>query len=214
MPDVSTLTVFAGASLVLTLTPGPAVLYIVARSLEGGRAAGLVSALGIGAGGLVHIVFAAAGLSAILASSATAFGVVKWLGVAYLVWLGLSRLIGSDEYDATPAAERKSLWGVFRQGVLIDVLNPKVALFFMAFLPQFVDPSQGSVWAQILLLGLTFAVVGLCTDSLYALLSGTAGGWLRRRSWSASFRRGQRYASGGVYLALGAVAAASGSDKN
>jgi threonine/homoserine/homoserine lactone efflux protein len=212
VPDTSTFAIIAAASLALTLTPGPAVLYIVARGVEGGRPAGLVSALGIATGGLVHILFAAVGLSAILASSATAFSVVKWLGVAYLLWLGLSRLFGRDDLVLS-AEERKSLPGVFWQGMVVDVLNPKVALFFLAFLPQFVDPALGSAWLQILLLGLTFSVVGLCTDSLYALLSGTAGGWLRRRYESVKFRRGQRYFSGGVYLALGAATAVSGSGK-
>lgn len=213
MPDVSTFAVIAVASLALTLTPGPAVLYVVARGIEGGRPAGLVSALGIATGGLIHILFAAAGLSAILASSATVFSVVKWLGVAYLVWLGLSRLFGRDDHVVVASWERRSLPGVFWQGVVVDVLNPKVALFFLAFLPQFVDPALGSAWLQVLLLGLTFSVVGLCTDSLYALLSGTAGGWLRRRYESAEFRRGQRYFSGSVYLALGAATAVSGSGK-
>ena len=213
MPDISTFVVVALASLALTLTPGPAVLYIVARGVEGGRAAGTVSALGIAVGGLIHVLFAAVGLSALLASSATAFSVVKWLGVAYLVWLGLSRLFGKDDHTAVATPERRSLPGMFWQGVIVDVLNPKVALFFLAFLPQFVDPALGSAWLQIMALGLTFSVVGLCTDSLYALLSGTAGGWLRRRYERASFRRGQRYFSGGVYLALGLATAVSDSRK-
>ena len=214
MPDTSTFVFVSVASLVLTLTPGPSVLYIVARGVEGGRAAGFTSALGIWVGALVHILFAAVGLSALLASSAVAFGVVKWLGVAYLVWLGLSQLFGKEEPSAVAAVERRSLPGMFRKGVLVNVLNPKVALFFLAFLPQFLDPSTGPAWLQILSLGLTVSVVGLCTDSLYALLSGAAGGWLKRRYESARFRRGRRYFSGGVYLALGAVTAVSGSGKD
>lgn len=214
MPDIYTFVIVALASLALTLTPGPAVLYIVARGVEGGRAAGFVSAFGIAVGGLIHVLFAAVGLSALLASSAAAFSVIKWLGVAYLVWLGLSQLLARDDHIAVAHTERGSLPGVFWQGVIVDLLNPKVALFFLAFLPQFVDPAAGSAWLQILLLGLTFSIVGLCTDSLYALLSGTAGGWLRRRCESASFRRGQRYFSGSIYLALGAAAAISGSGKD
>lgn len=212
MPDISTFVVVALASLALTLTPGPAVLYIVARGVEGGRAAGFVSAFGIAAGGLIHILFAAVGLSALLASSATAFSVVKWLGVAYLLWLGLSRLFGK-EGSTVATSERRNLPGVFWQGMVVDVLNPKVALFFLAFLPQFVDPALGSAWLQILLLGLTFSVVGLCTDSLYTLLSSTASGWLKRGYRSVGFRRGQRYFSGGVYLALGMATAVSGAGK-
>ncbi len=213
MPDISTLVIVALASLALTLTPGPAVLYIVARGVEDGRVAGFVSAFGIAAGGLIHILFAAVGLTAILASSAAAFSVVKWLGVAYLVWLGLSRLLGKDEPSTETTTERRNLPDVFWQGVVVDILNPKVALFFLAFLPQFVDPALGSAWLQIMALGLTFSAVGLCTDSLYALLSGTASDWIKRRYESADFRRGQRFFSGGVYLALGLATAVSGSRK-
>jgi threonine/homoserine/homoserine lactone efflux protein len=214
MPDASTYGLFVAASLALTLVPGPAVLYIVARSVEGGRQAGLVSVLGIGVGGLVHVLFAAVGLSAILASSATAFSVVKWLGVAYLVYLGLQRILARDEGNAAVTVGREPLARVFSQGVVVNVLNPKTALFFLAFLPQFVDPSRGAVPAQIVLLGITFVVLALCTDGLYALLSGTAADWLRRRNENPRFRRGQRYVSGGVYLAMGAAAAASGSGKD
>ncbi len=210
MPDLYTFVIVALASLALTLTPGPAVLYIVTRGVEGGRSAGVVSALGIAVGGLVHVLFAAVGLSALLASSSAAFSVVKWLGVAYLVWLGLSRLFGKEDSLAA-TVERRNLPGVFWQGMVVDVLNPKVALFFLAFLPQFVDPALGPAWLQIIALGLTFSVVGLCTDSLYALLSGTASDWLKRRYESAGFRRGGRYFSGGVYLALGVATAVSGS---
>ena len=214
MPETSTFTFVVLASLVLTLIPGPAVLYIVARGVEGGRAAGLASAQGIWVGALVHVAFATAGLSALLASSAAALGIVKWLGVAYLVWLGLSRLFGEDDTTTVSTTGRRSLAGIFRQGVLVNILNPKVALFFLAFLPQFVRPAAGPVWLQVLSLGLTASVVGLFTDSLYALLSGTAAGWLKRRYESARFRRGQRYFSGGVYLALGAVTALSGPGKS
>jgi threonine/homoserine/homoserine lactone efflux protein len=199
---------------VLTIVPGPAVLYIVARSVEGGRPAGLVSVLGIGVGGLVHVVFAAVGLSAILVSSAAAFSVVKWLGAAYLVYLGLQRILARDEERPAVTVEREPLSRVFSQGVIVNVLNPKTALFFLAFLPQFVDPSRGVVPAQIALLGITFVVLALCTDGLYALLSGSAADWLRRRNEYPTFRRGQRYVSGGVYIALGAATAVSGSGKD
>ena len=216
MPDLSTFIIFAAASLALTLVPGPAVLYIVARGVEGGRPASLVSVLGVTTGGVLHTAFAAVGLSAILASSATAFAVVKWVGVAYLVYLGLRRIRAPDEggENTSHPVESEPLTRIFRQAVLVDLLNPKVALFFLAFLPQFVDPSRGAAWTQILALGLTFAAVGLLTDSLYALVSGSAADWLKRKNDSVSFRRGQRYLSGGVYLALGAGAAVSGSGKD
>ena len=213
MPDATTYGLFVAAALLLLIVPGPAVLYVVARSVEGGRLAGLVSVLGVELGTLTHVAFATAGLSAIVASSATAFGVVKWLGVAYLVWLGLQRLLFREGGGEAPAAEREGrLARVFAQSVLVQVLNPKVALFFLAFLPQFVDPSRGAAWSQVLVFGATLALLGLLTDGLYATLGGTVGGWLRRRS--PSFHRGERYVSGGVYLALGAAAAATGSGKD
>jgi len=213
MPDASTLAFFV-AALVLLIVPGPSVLYIVARSVEGGRTASLVSVLGVQTGALVHIAFAALGISAILASSAVAFSVVKWLGAAYLVWLGLRRIFGRAEGEDDVAVEPKQLPRVFTQGVIVNTLNPKTALFFLAFLPQFVDPARGAAWIQIMLLGAIFVTLALCTDGLYALLSGTAGGWLRRKMESKALRRGQRFVSGGVLIALGAVAAASGSGKD
>jgi threonine/homoserine/homoserine lactone efflux protein len=212
MPDASTFALFVVAALVLLIVPGPSVLYIVARSIEGGRTAGFVSVLGVQTGAMVHIAFAAVGLSAILASSAVAFSVIKWLGAAYLVWLGLRRIFGRDEEEGDVAVEPAPLSRVFSQGVIVNILNPKTALFFLAFLPQFVDPARGAAWTQILLLGATFVSLALCSDGLYALLSGTAGGWLRRRMKGATFRRGQRYVSGGILIALGAVAAVSGKD--
>ncbi len=212
MPDVPTFGLFVVAALALLLVPGPAVFYIVARGVEGGRFAALVSCLGIEVGTLVHTAFATVGLSAILASSATAFSVVKWMGVAYLIWLGLQKLLARDDGDEKISVQPELLARVFEQGLLVQILNPKVGLFFLAFLPQFVDPSRGPVWSQVLVLGATLAVLGFLTDGLYALAGGTAGGWLRRRS--AGFRRGQRYVSGGVYLALGATAAISGTGKD
>jgi len=213
MPDAATFGVFIAASLALTVVPGPAVFYIITRSMDQGRPAGLASVLGVGVGGLVHAAFAAVGLSVILASSATAFSVVKWLGVGYLVWLGLQRLFARDDEYTPTAAGPARLSRIFSQGVVVNVLNPNTALFFFAFLPQFVDPSQGVAWAQILALGVTFVALALFTDGLYALLASTLGDWLRRKSAGVRFRRGRRYVSGGVYLALGAASAASGSGK-
>lgn len=210
MPDPYNYGLFVIAALALLLVPGPAVLYVVARGLEQGRWAGLVSALGIELGNLVYAVSASLGLTAILASSAIAFRIVKYLGAAYLIYLGMRRLLSDD--DHTPiAVEHKPLPRVFLQGAIVAILNPKTALFFLAFLPQFVDGSHGAVWQQSLLLGLTFVGLGICTDSAYGLMSGTARGWLRR---SESFRRGQRYFSGGIYLVLGTWAAISGSGKD
>jgi len=215
MPDASTFGVFVAASLVLVVVPGPAVFYIITRSVDQGRPAGFASVLGVGVGGLVHATFAALGLSAILATSATAFSLVKWLGVAYLIWLGIQRIfLADDEETVAEAAKPDRLSRIFSQGVVVNVLNPNTALFFFAFLPQFVHPEQGASWPQILFLGVTFVVIALISDGLYALLASTVGGWLRRRSVGSSFRRGRRYISGGVYLALGAASAISGSGKN
>ncbi len=209
MPDVHTLLVFAPVALALLVVPGPAVLYIVTRSIDQGRTAGFVSVAGIHVGSLVHVAGAALGLSAILASSAVAFSVVKYAGAAYLIALGLRKILGREEREPEAAeASPRSLRRIFGQGVVVNVLNPKTALFFLAFLPQFVDTGRGAVWLQMIVLGLTFIALGLCSDGTYALIAARAGGWLRS---SARFRRVQRYVSGGIYLSLGAVAALSGS---
>jgi threonine/homoserine/homoserine lactone efflux protein len=214
MPDASTFALFVAAALALLLVPGPAVIYVVARSVEGGRLRGLVSVLGVELGTLLHVVFAAAGLSAIVVSSAAAFSVVKWLGAAYLVWLGLRQILGRDGGDEEPALSGggENRLRIFSQSVLVQVLNPKVALFFLAFLPQFVDPSRGAAWTQVVVLGATLATLGLFTDGLYALLGGTAGEWIRKQRAGAGLRRAGRYVTGGVYIALGAVAAVSGKE--
>ena len=214
MPDLSTFAIFVAAALVLLLVPGPAVIYVVARSVEGGRLTGLVSVLGVELGTLLHVVFAAAGLSAIVVSSAAAFSFVKWLGAAYLVWLGLRQILGRDggDQEAPLSGSGENRLRVFSQSVLVQVLNPKVALFFLAFLPQFVDPSRSAAWTQVVVLGTTLATLGLFTDGLYALLGGTAGEWIRKQRAGAGLRRARRYVKGGVYIALGAVAAISGKD--
>ena len=204
MFNVPNLPVFLVAALVLLLTPGPAVLYIVARSLDQGRLAGLVSVLGIEVGNSVHVLAAAVGLSAVLLSSALAFSIVKYLGAAYLIYLGLRRLWARDAVQPAAGLQRQSLRRIFRQGVIVAVLNPKTALFFLAFLPQFVDPSKGSVTAQLLTLGCLFVLMAIVTDSLYALLAGTAGHWLKG---TRSFARAERYVVGSVYIGLGITAA-------
>jgi threonine/homoserine/homoserine lactone efflux protein len=210
MPDASTFALFIVAALVLLVVPGPSVLYIVARSIEGGRTAGLVSVLGVQTGAMVHIAFAAVGLSAILASSAVAFSVIKWLGAAYLVWLGLRRIFGRDEEESDVAVEPAPLSRVFSQGVIVNILNPKTALFFLAFLPQFVDVDRGAVGLQVAVLGLLFVGLALVCDSGWGLAAGTASGWLRG---SRGLVRAQRYATGGVLVGLGVATALTGSRK-
>jgi threonine/homoserine/homoserine lactone efflux protein len=213
MPDAPTLAVFAVAALALLLVPGPAVLYVVAQSIQGGRAAGLASVLGLHLGTLVHITAAAIGLSSLLVSSATAFAVVKYAGAAYLVFLGLRRLLALHANVSPGRAgdiRARPLGRVFVNGAVVNVLNPKTALFFLAFLPQFVDTKAGAVPLQIVALGLVFVALGLVTDSAYALAAGTAGGWLRGRRRAAAARR---YVPGTVFVGLGLATALSGSRK-
>ncbi len=160
LPDPGALAVFVVAALVLLVIPGPAVLYIVSQSISRGRLAGIVSMFGIQVGGLVHVAAAAAGLSALLVRSAVAFNVVKYAGAAYLVLLGLRRILGKDEAEDVPGARsERSLRRLFSQGVVVNVLNPKTALFFFSFLPQFVDVDAGSVALQIATLGLVFILL-------------------------------------------------------
>lgn len=204
MPDSSTLLLFAAAALALIVVPGPAVLYIVAQSIDRGRGAGLVSALGVAAGGLVHVTAAAIGLSSLLVSSATAFAVVKYAGAAYLIGLGLHTLFVRREEPVAAAPQERRLRRVFWQGAVVNVLNPKTALFFFAFLPQFVDPDKGSAALQIGVLGLLFVVLAVVSDSIWALAAGTASERLRR---SRRFLALRRYVSGSVFVGLGALTA-------
>ena len=206
MPDSSTLAVFAAATMALLIVPGPSVIYVVTRSMDGGRTAGLVSVLGIHTGTLVHVAAAAFGLSALLMTSAIAFNTVKYAGAAYLVYLGIRRLASSESSIGRAEVESASLRRVFGQGILVNALNPKTALFFFAFIPQFVDPSNGSVALQILLFGCTFIVLGLLSDGTYALAAATFGGWLRS---STFYRRAERFVAGGVLVGLGLTAALS-----
>ena len=208
IPDPSSISVFAVAGFLLLITPGPAVLYIVARSVEQGRLAGVVSVCGIFTGTLVHVGAAVIGLSALLASSALAFGIVKYVGAAYLIYMGLRRLLSSGPPPAgdTPLP-RRSLRRLYADGFIVNVLNPKTALFFLAFLPQFVDQAKGAVPSQIAFLGLLFALMGLVSDGVYALLAGTAGGWLKRRR---GFLKAERYVTGSVFIGLGVTAAIAG----
>lgn len=211
VPGATNLSLFVAAALALLLMPGPAVLYIVARSVEQGRLAGFVSDLGIHTATLVHVVAAALGLSALLMSSALAFAVVKYLGAAYLIWLGLRKLLGPNEAPSGKLAlPRQSYRRLFRDGFIVNLLNPKTALFFLAFLPQFVEVSRGYVAMQIAFLGLLFAGLGFITDGCYAIAAGTAGNWIKR---NRGYLRFERYVSGTVLIGLGLTAAFTGNGK-
>jgi len=205
VPSASSYALFVIAALTLLVIPGPAVLYIVGQSIDGGRRAGVVSVLGITTGTLVHIAAAAVGLSALLMSSAVAFNAVRYAGAAYLILLGIRRLLSRDEAVVVERPPR-TLRRAYTRGIVVNVLNPKTALFFLAFLPQFVDVSRGHVWLQIVVLGLTMAGLGLLSDGTYALVAGTVAERLRGRR---RFLEAQRWVSGGVLVGLGAAAAAA-----
>ena len=207
IPDPGALAVFVLAALVLLVIPGPAVLYIVAQSISRGRLAGIVSMLGIQVGGLVHVAVAAAGLSALLVRSAVAFNVVKYAGAAYLIFLGLRRILGKDEEETPGAPAEKSLRRLFAQGVVINVLNPKTALFFFSFLPQFVVAGNGAVATQMLVLGTVVVLITLGSDCGYAALAGGVGQALLRRP---KVVRRQQVVAGCVYIGLGVAAAVTG----
>jgi threonine/homoserine/homoserine lactone efflux protein len=208
IPDAPAVGLFVVAALALLLVPGPAVLYVVARSIHEGRRAGLASVVGIHVGTLVHIAAATLGLSALIASSAAAFTAVKIAGAIYLVGLGLWTLFSRRAEPELALGGERNLRRAFAHGIVVNVLNPKTALFFLAFLPQFVDPNAPHPAVQIAFLGFLFAVLGLVTDSIWAVAAGAAGGVLRR---SRSFLRAQRYATGTVYVGLGVATALAGS---
>jgi threonine/homoserine/homoserine lactone efflux protein len=205
MPSASTLALFSLAAVALAVVPGPAVAYIVTQSVDKGRRAGIVSAFGIASGGLVHVVAATVGLSALIASSATAFTAVKLVGAAYLIVVGIRRMLSHDEPEPPPESEPTPLRQLYAQGVVVNVLNPKTALFFLAFLPQFVD-RDGSVALQVGILGLLFASIALLSDLTYALLADALAGRVRRSGRAARVRR---FATGGIFVALGVSAAAA-----
>jgi threonine/homoserine/homoserine lactone efflux protein len=209
LPSSNDLLLFITAALVLLLIPGPAVLYVVARSVDQGRRAGLASSSGIATGTLVHVLAATLGLSALLLSSAVAYSLVKYAGAAYLFYLGVKKFrerpSANDEVKHVPALPLRR---VYAQGVLVNVLNPKTAIFFFAFLPQFVNPARGHVSLQFFALGILFTLMGLTSDSMWALTAGSAAGWLRN---NRTFTRNERYISGTVYLGLGMATAVSGS---
>ncbi|QBD75246.1 LysE family translocator [Ktedonosporobacter rubrisoli] len=210
MPTFSTLSLFLLAAFGLLVAPGPAVLYVITRSAEQGRRAGFTTVLGVELAGLVHTAAAAFGLSALLLTSALAFSIVKYLGAAYLIYLGLRTLLTAKKDSPTQVHIPRSTSQLFTQGFLVNLLNPKTALFFYAFLPQFVDPTRGAPIEQIFLFGGIFVLLACCTDSVYALLGSTVGKLLRT---NVKLRRLQRYITGSIYIVLGITTAVIGSEK-
>jgi threonine/homoserine/homoserine lactone efflux protein len=211
MPDLYHFGIFVAAAIVLNAMPGPGVLYIVTRTIDQGRRAGLLSVIGVAVGALIHSTAAAFGLSALLLSSSIAFETVKYLGAAYLISLGVQKFTKREDPAEAVTRANSIPFRVFYQGVLANTLNPKTALFFFAFLPQFVNVSRGSVALQILFLGVTFTTLGVCSDSTWALVASLVGKKLRQ---SSAFVRGERYVAVSVYLGLRLATAFSGSRKS
>ncbi len=203
MPAPATLAVFALAALALIAIPGPNMIYVATRSMSEGRRSGFASALGLLTGTMINVAAAAAGLSALIASSATAFNALRYLGAAYLIVLGLKALLQRADAHADAQPRPVSLARAYRQAIVVQLLNPKVALFFLAFLPQFVDPARGPVATQVLVFGAILGTLGFAMDCGYAVAAGVAA------KRFGGFQYG-RQLTGAVYLALGAAAALTG----
>lgn len=207
MPDGNALLGFMVAALIVLLMPGPGVLYVIAKSVSQGLKAGLASAAGLSAGAFVHVLAAAAGLSAILMTSATAFSFVKFAGAGYLIYLGLRTIFSKKARSTQQMNIRSGLARSFYDGVIVSVFNPKIAVFFLAFLPQFVDTGQGNITGQILFFGLVYVVMAMTTDSGYALLAGSTRRLLKKPSKP---RYWPRLLTGSVYVGLGLNTALTG----
>jgi threonine/homoserine/homoserine lactone efflux protein len=202
LPESSSFLIFLAASLALLIVPGPAVMYIVARSIDQGRSAGIVSAMGLAAGSVILIIAAAFGVSALLAASPRAFDVVRYAGAAYLLFLGIRTALSRPPAPGEAHAPPEPLSRIFLEGIVVNLLNPKTALFFFAFLPQFVA-RDGNVKLQIVLLGTTFSLMGMVTDSIYATVAGAIAGRLRTDD---RFPRVRRVAVATTYIALSVLA--------
>ncbi|MEM6838969.1 MAG: LysE family translocator [Cyanobacteria bacterium P01_C01_bin.120] len=200
MTDPTSFSLFLAAVAIITVTPGPDTFYVLGRSLEQGRLAGMVSAVGIFVGNLGHTTAAAVGLSAVLMTSAIAFNIVKYVGAAYLIYLGLQAILSRDRPHALPTAPRASLLKIFGQAVLTNLLNPKAALFFLAFIPQFIDPAAGPMALQTLLLGSIVAASSSLWLAAIGALVATAGQNLRRSPRVATI---QKWLTGSLFVGLG-----------
>lgn len=204
MINSARIAVFLGAALLLAVAPGPGMLYVLARTLAGGRREGLLSSLGTFLGGMVHVLAAAAGISIILAKSALAFATVKYLGAGYLCFLGIRMILDARKDSGLPAVELPARRNPFWQGVATEVLNPKTALFFLSFIPQFVNRSSGHIFLQFVLLGTVSVTLNTAADLMVTLLAGPLG---QRIRGSARFRRRQRTLTGAFMIGLGTYVA-------
>ncbi|HWI72327.1 MAG TPA: LysE family translocator [Baekduia sp.] len=206
MPSADTLVAFALVAAAFVAIPGPSNLYVIARGLQSGPGAAVAGAAGCATGALTYVAATAAGLSALIASSQLVFAGLHYAGAAYLCWLGIAAL-RSPAAEAPRATGNGSLWRSYRQGALVELGNPKVALFFLALFPQFVHRGDGPTALQVVVLGAIFVALGFVSDSMYAMGSGRLSRWLARRPRR---RRRQQRATGLLYLGLGGWAAASG----
>lgn len=200
MIDATTLAAYVAIVLGFVFIPGPATLLTVARATTSGTRVGISTGAGIAAGDLVHTVMAVVGLSAIIATSAVLFSIIKYLGAAYLIYLGIRALFERPSTDLSAGTRAIGAAAAFRQAVLAEVLNPKTALFFLAFLPQFVKPENGSAALQLLVLGGLFVLIGLFSTVVFALAAGRLGNFLRRNPVVLKW---QGKVVGGIYCALG-----------
>ncbi|MEO1602521.1 MAG: LysE family translocator [Pseudomonadota bacterium] len=200
MIEQGTLLTYLAVLLGFVFIPGPAVLLTLARASTGGTRVGLATGLGIAVGDLVHTAMAVIGISAVILASATLFTLVKYAGAAYLVYLGICAIRERAELAPPEAGGRLTPRAAFRQGLLVEVLNPKSALFFLAFLPQFVDPAGGIVWLQLSILGVLFVAFGFFATAVTAVAAGGLGRWLRRHP---AVMRWQGKVVGGIYCGLG-----------
>jgi threonine/homoserine/homoserine lactone efflux protein len=204
VPSLSTYAIFIVTCLALLAIPGPAVLYVVSRSIDQGRRAGLASVLGIATGTVAHVALATVGLSSLILASRLAFDAVRYVGAAYLVYLGARRLLRRTAGDGLEERPPRTARDLYTQGLIVNLLNPKTIVFIFAFIPQFVDVGAGHVSLQIMLLGLTFAALGLASDSLYAVVAGTVADRLRGTPLIA---RVERWFGGTVLIGLGITSA-------
>ncbi|MEM8530564.1 MAG: LysE family translocator [Chloroflexota bacterium] len=199
MPSIHSFGIFFTAALILAVTPGPGIFYVLTRSLSGGRRDGIASSFGTALGGLAHVLASALGLSAILATSTLAFSIIKWIGAVYLVYLGLRMLVSQNIDIQYESFDRTNTRRIFIQGMTTEILNPKTALFFLAFLPQFINP-QGPIVLQFLILGSISVFLNTNVDLLVATFAGSIG---QRLKESLRLRRGQSLLSGCALIALG-----------
>ncbi|WP_050183216.1 LysE family translocator [Domibacillus robiginosus] len=207
MFDFSTLLTFTAVVIGLFLVPGPAVLLTAARTVQNGRKAGVITGLGLATGDLIHTIFAAVGLSAILMTSASAFNMVKWAGALYLFYMGIRAIFAKASQTEMAKASAASAGRIYSQAILAEVLNPKTALFFLAFLPQFVDPTRGASIVQFMTLGFIFVLLGVVYTTLIAITVGPISRWIKRFSW---LNQGGNKMIGAIYISLGLKVALQG----